>query len=285
MLNYQIGDLCFSLDGEYEPKQEGLLECFRVERSTSEQIRYTMRFDATERFAAGIPVRSALTYDLYRTPQGYALLYPWQGCRYAFAVLPEQLCPGRQNFCYLHPELLDKPLLPDDRFFGMLAVHRIFLQRDAVIFHAAYIEYRNSAILFAAPSQTGKSTQAALWQRYAGARVINGDRVLLRKKGRIWRAYGYPNSGSSEFCQNCTLPLRCIVLLEQGEKNEVWIPTSGERVRALFSGMAVFRWDTEELNWAMHLAEALTCETQIVKLRCRPDAEAVSVLRDYLERW
>ena len=45
--------------------------------------------------------------------------------------------------------------------------HLLATQR-AVILHSAYIDYKGKAILFSAPSGTGKSTQAELWMDESG---------------------------------------------------------------------------------------------------------------------
>lgn len=62
-----------------------------------------------------------------------------------------------------------------------LDLNHILLERNAVVLHASYIEHEGDAVLFCAPSGTGKSTQAELWKKYRSARIINGDRCLIRK--------------------------------------------------------------------------------------------------------
>lgn len=91
------------------------------------------------------------------------------------------------------------------------------IARDSLILHCAFTEYRGRAILFSAPSGTGKPTQAALWERYRGSRTVNGDRALLRRAGGVWTACGWPVCGSSEICGAGEVPIGAIVMLRQGE--------------------------------------------------------------------
>lgn len=149
--------------------------------------------------------------------------------------------------------------------------------------HASYIDWNGQAILFAAASGTGKSTQAALWERYAGAEILNGDRVLLREREQIWNAYGYPCCGSSDICVNRNLPLRAIVILEQGSENQVSEIPAGEKIRTLLAGIEVYRWSIREIDKALELAEQIARKVPVVKFVCRPEEGAVTVLKNYLE--
>ena len=54
-------------------------------------------------------------------------------------------------------------LVFDPVFASLFALERRMLQKDSFILHSAYIRHRGRAILFSAPSGTGKSTQASLW--------------------------------------------------------------------------------------------------------------------------
>ena len=96
----------------------------------------------------------------------------------------------------------------------------LFLNHDAFILHAAYIVYNGQAILFTAPSGTGKSTQAAFWQTERGAEIINGDRVLVTRRNGRFFANGIYVSGTSGISKNRTVPIGSVVLLEQGDSNE-----------------------------------------------------------------
>lgn len=108
-------------------------------------------------------------------------------------------------------------LQSDTIFHSLLAMEKRMLSLDGLILHCAYLEHSGEAILFSAPSETGKSTQAHLWERYRdGSRTINGDRALLQKSGGRWMAHGWPVCGDSGLCNNSAAPVRAIVMLSQG---------------------------------------------------------------------
>lgn len=87
-------------------------------------------------------------------------------------------------------------LRPDTVFTSLFSFERRMICHESLILHCAYIKHEGKAILFSAPSGTGKSTKADLWEKYRGSRTVNGDRALLRKKNGIWHACGWPVCGS-----------------------------------------------------------------------------------------
>ena len=222
-------------------------------------------------------------YELYDTAEGKFLVFHWAACRFAFGLYAKDLEGGNIIPCYFNPEMKKQIPLATVRFFSCAGLHSKLLQRGALIFHSAYIDWNGKAILFAGHSGVGKSTQAALWGKYAGAEIINGDRTLIRKKNGIWHAYGYPCCGSSDICINRTLPLSLIVLLEQGEENRVTEVSMGGKFRALFIGSEMYLWNEKEMERVTKLAEEILKDVRIVKLVCRPEADAVEVLKAELE--
>ncbi len=71
------------------------------------------------------------------------------------------------------------------------------LHRDGLFLHAASVLYDGKAYAFTAPSGTGKTTHCRLWERVLGekARILNGDKLLLRFKDGHIVAYGNPWNG------------------------------------------------------------------------------------------
>lgn len=286
MQYFTIGDICFSWDDSaYRLEHGGFIEQFRTENPAAGQIcaAYTSRFVSLEHYQNARRLRSDSSYEMYQTEEGRLLIHHWATCRFALGIWPERIRADRENICYFHPDMTQQIPMSAHRLFSIAGMHSILLQNHAPILHASYIDWNGSAILFAAPSQTGKSTQSHLWMRCAGAEIINDDRVLLRRTRGVWNAYGYPCCGSSEICINRTLPVRAIVILEQGPENRVVQMPEAQKIRTLVSGIEVYLWSMEEIDLSFHLAEQLAREVPVIKFICRPDDNAVDVLKQHLE--
>ena len=166
----------------------------------------------------------------------------------------------------------------DPVFTSLLALERRLVARDNMVLHCAYVEYEGEAILFSAPSETGKTTQAGLWEKYRGSRTVNGDRALLAKRNGRWAALGWPVCGTSEVCNNETFPIRAIVMLSQAEENLAVRMTPGQAFPLLYSQITVNKWNTEAHIHTMDLIEALIAEVPVYHLGCTISEEAVDCL-------
>lgn len=151
---------------------------------------------------------------------------------------------------------------------------------DALMLHASYIEYNSRAILFSADPGTGKSTQADLWKKYAGAEVLNGDRAILRLTDKGWFAYGNPACGSSDICVNRSVPLDTIVFLKQSPVNRVNDLPLFKKFINLSSQIACGVRKSTDTEKLLKLTERLANDVKIFELECTPDERAVHILID-----
>ena len=288
MKRYQIGDIIIQWkDGNFELESDEFTERFQVIESEEDflvdEIIYETHFTDLRKYEKETLLQKNGLYELYDTIAGKFLVFHWAICRFGFGLYVKDLEGGNNIPCYFNPEMKEQIPLAAVRFFSCAGLHSKLLQRGALVFHSSYIDWKGKAILFAGHSGVGKSTQAALWGKYAGAEIINGDRTLIRKKDGIWHAYGYPCCGSSDICINRTLPLLAIVLLEQGEENQVTEVSMGKKFRALFTGSEMYLWNEKEMERVTKLAEEILKDVRIVRLVCRPEEEAVEVLKAELE--
>lgn len=166
----------------------------------------------------------------------------------------------------------------------LLSLESLLLRHDALLLHAAFIEAQGHAILFSGPSGIGKSTQGNLWQKYQGARILNGDRAALRRTEGKWTAWGLPYAGSSGIYRNASAPMAAIVLLEQGKENTIRRLSPSEALRRLYPELMIHRWDRNFVEKALELAAAMLEETGVWLLRCRPEKEATQLLMETLEK-
>ena len=171
------------------------------------------------------------------------------GIHHRFAFLPAQCgayltCqPPRFTVCASDEALFREaaadrrypPLSPPNRFaperpwgyYESLCVCRAICRRlpfyDAFLIHAAALEVDGAAYLFAAPSGTGKTTHARLWQQQLGpkAHFINGDKPVLRVLDGTFFACGTPWNGKEGLGANLVCPVGGICFLERGTENRI----------------------------------------------------------------
>lgn len=159
----------------------------------------------------------------------------------------------------------------------LLTVH------DGFLLHASYIEWEGRAILFTAPSETGKSTQAQLWCDHMGAALVNGDRAAVRIiDGRVF-ACGTPFSGSSPVRRNVQLPLAAIVYLSQAPENSIVRLRGVRAFRRVWEGCTVNTWEREDVEKATRTVSEVVSRIPVYHLSCTPDVRAAELLKHTME--
>ncbi len=172
----------------------------------------------------------------------------------------------------------------DPVFTSLLALERRLIARDSLILHCAYMVYQGEAILFSAPSETGKTTQANLWEKYRGSRTVNGDRALLGKRKGRWTAQGWPVCGTSEVCHNEEFPIRAVVMLSQAKENQAQQLPPGRSFPLLYSQITVNKWNMKDHLHAIDLIQELAEGVPVFHLGCTISEEAVDCLEEALKK-
>ncbi len=254
---------------------------FSSASSAAPELLYEESLMPKDFFCGAKRLKYTSDYELYDTDRGLFLLNHWTTCREAFGFWLKDL-RGKTSV-YFHPDMAQAQPMAMSYFLSTIGLHHKLLRREVSTVHASYIEFAHKAILFLGPSGTGKSTQAQLWSDYAGARIINGDRALLRKKDGVWTAYGCPFCGSSSICVNKDLPLAAIIVLKQAAQNRVEELTAARRIMALTCATELYPWDKWEIDQAFRLSQEIVSEVPMLQLSCTPEENAVNVLRKHLE--
>lgn len=167
-------------------------------------------------------------------------------------------------------------------FLSVLDLPRRVIDLGGIFLHASYIDIGGEAIAFTAPKCVGKSTQAALWNRFRGAQIVNGDRALLWKLGDRWCACGSPYCGTSKISRNVTLPLKAVVILGQAPENVIRKAGPREAFAALLNGCSYDARDPACSAAAISLMERVIAEVPFLRLDCVPDESAVRTLEEFL---
>lgn len=178
-----------------------------------------------------------------------------------------------------------KNLIIDEEFLETIALEKYLLAENSIILHSSSILYNGKAILFTAPSGTGKSTQANLWNKYRKAEIINGDRnILHRNEDGTWNVRGIPFCGTSEINKNVDVPLGAIVRLEQGKTDQIKQRTEMETFKDLYQETTVNIWNSKAIEKVMDMCQKLGKEIDQTMLSCTMNETAVECLEQYLEQ-
>ena len=163
-----------------------------------------------------------------------------------------------------------------------LSAEHLVALNGGFIFHSSYIQVDGKGILFTAPSGTGKSTQADLWHRLRGAPIHNGDRSAVRWADGKAYACGIPFAGSSQICENVTLPLAAIVYLKQAPQTTIRKLRGAEAFRRVWEGCSVNTWDRTDVDLISETVMHILSEVPVFELACTPDESAIIALEGVL---
>ena len=176
-------------------------------------------------------------------------------------------------------------LLPEitvANLFSAAETAKILPERNEFVLHASYVFYRGKALLFCAPSGTGKSTQANFWSQARNAITVNEDRAIVFRQNGMYYAGGCWATGKSGTCRNISAPIHRIILLEQGAENTVVRLSLAEKVKRI---TAQCSFDSGDIQ----MRERIVCDVldlveavSVIGYACVNDISAVEELEKHL---
>lgn len=154
---------------------------------------------------------------------------------------------------------------------------------EGMMVHASGVADGNRGIVFAGPSDAGKSTIAGLWERNDGVRVLNDDRIILRKTGGKWRAYPRPGVGEPRFDSSEGVPLEAVFLIGHATENTAGRMDSAAGARGLLAHLSLPAYDAAAIRATLGLLDDLLHRVPVYELGFRPDETVVGFVRDVVE--
>lgn len=281
---YQIADIVIRVVFDFAfPAQNSYMREYLVE---SRRPDYTLDFRQTDNIPSLLEetpvfVGEVAKFHYYQNQEGKeACFHIHDGYYHAVTILGEN-----SGICrYISREWLKEEIQRGNHLENFFCIEKLLMKFDAMILHSCHIHKNGQAILFTAPSGTGKSTQGELWRLYRDAEVINGDRTIIRKKDDIWYAYGAPFCGTSNIHLNRQAPIKAIVVIRQAPE-DIAEPIYGhEAFSALYSELTVNSWNSEFVQKALDWTTLLAEETKIYRFLCTKNPGAVSVLESALNK-
>lgn len=181
---------------------------------------------------------------------------------------------------YFHESMGDK--LPDFEYVLTGSYFMSFICTQGLLgLHASAINFNDEAILFSAPSGTGKSTQANLWQQVFNVTYINDDKPLLKWDNNQFYVYGAPWSGKNSINKNIRIPLKAIIFLQQGKQNIIEELSGNDKLVYLIRNMHRPQ-EQETYEKLLDVINVLIKHVPIYLYHCNMETDAVYTLYNKL---
>jgi len=277
--SYKVAGIKFTFEGDFEYTEDKFYKLFRVEDDTPDDYHFEyIQIEGLKEVDIS-PVYSNERFDIYiYNGREYRCFknYNESGTKYTTVICLE----GSKGIFYYTKEYdIASRLANSLAVFNNQMFERILIEKDAFILHSSYIIHNGKAILFSAPSETGKSTQADLWAKHAGAFIVNGDRSILKKENGVWFVYSLPMCGSSKICHNVSAPLDSIVLLAKAPENILVKANPRTAISRLYRECTVNSWQESFVNKVFDMLTDIYFSVNVYEYACTKEKDAVEVLK------
>ena len=162
-------------------------------------------------------------------------------------------------------------------FIGVFFRYALLFHHGLLI-HASSLKWDEKGIVFSAPTETGKTTQANLWKKYMGASIINDDHTALRVEKEYTQVYGVPWCKPSATINNDNAPVKAIILLEQDSNNSLQKLNYNEIIQKLLPRCFLPYFSEDLMKIALDNFYRIILTTPVYLLKCKPNREAVDLV-------
>lgn len=147
---------------------------------------------------------------------------------------------------------------------------------NCIVMHGAAITYQDLALLFVAPSGTGKSTHIKLWRQVfqKDVDIINGDKPIVRVDNNKINVYGTPWAGKEGWHRNRTASLKAAFILKQAKTNRITRVNPNEYMSQLLKQIYM-PTDVYSLEKTLQLFDIFIKNTAVYILKCNISRDAV----------
>lgn len=278
MFNFsiRIADICIRFSLPEYIRLPDVFSVFRCEDNAEPDFEFEIQLIDQPLTVPEAPTFTGDHMEIYRVKNGWLRIYT--------PLIAEDGC---QVVCFLsdsgtnrlfYPSSCWKKYAAELRLFHLIGAETLLLRHHAFLLHSSLVVHNGKAILFSGPSGIGKSTQADLWEKHMGSKVVNGDRCVVIQKENGFYGAGSPWAGTSGIYHNDQAPIAAIILLKQASHNRIW-RLGAEAFPALFSQTTVNSWDSKFMSVITDLYQELFLRVPIYALECRPDEEAVQLVQ------
>lgn len=171
----------------------------------------------------------------------------------------------------------------------LYAIRTLFLyfaqKHHMLAIHSASILYKGKIWLFSAPSGTGKSTHAMLWNNILQTPIINGDLNLITLQQETPIVHGIPWCGTSGIYDTASYPLGGIILLKQGPENQVTVLSEDLKQLMVLHRCISPSWTATLLEQNIDIIQNIYDKVLVCQFTCTKTANAVTCIQETIDAY
>lgn len=168
------------------------------------------------------------------------------------------------------------------KIIQLMPIRALLTKFGSVLLHASQVVYADVGILFTAPSGTGKTTQARLWNEITGAFIACNDRTLVFRQKNGYMTSGFLVDGREPVYSSKQQALGAIVILKQGLENSVRRLSVFAALKFLVEQTVADIWDHAQRENQIAFWMDVISKHPVYELICTPDQRAVHCLKRQL---
>lgn len=172
-------------------------------------------------------------------------------------------------------------------FLQVLLVNYLAQRKQGVLVHAVGIkDVDGRGWLFAGKSGAGKSTTAKIWHRYSRAKILNDDRVIIRRRRGKFLMCGSPWHGEfRDYLKTCNAvaSLKKIFFIYHARKNKIKRMPASRVFRYLYPSIIPCFWDGKLTANIMTFCGMLAQELSCWRFGFQDNKKSISFVRGFRE--
>lgn len=271
---FQIGTVILQLNLEDDLIPEEFLPFEVSTRNVTDDLTISVRFDQPAKRPVGKVLIHSEELLITEASDCYSLIFLSSPDLIACHIDKEA------HFACFYCRDNASATLREELFHGIRFAYLLTAAKHGLYaIHSASILYREKAWLFSAPSGTGKSTHAQLWQNLFDVLPLNGDLNLLGVRDGRPVIYGLPWCGTSGIFTTKTQPLGGVVFLRRSDHDCIKKLTQDEYSLMLSQRLISPTWTKEMLLSALTFCEQLEPLITCFELHCTAGQDAAHVCR------
>jgi hypothetical protein len=163
---------------------------------------------------------------------------------------------------------------------GSVLFSNILPERKGIFIHASGIKIKSAGFLFCGKSGAGKSTLAELFKDKA--KILNDDRIILRKVNNKFFIYGCPwYTERNEFISNERVSLKAIFFIGHGRKNKIKKLNKRQAFLNILRHVYLPIWDKKGVGLSIKLLKDIIENNDCFNLKFLPNESVVEYLSDF----